>query len=324
VESVVRFVVPGLRADERALVVATADHLAQVEAALLAQGFATAALCERGDLVLVDADEVLSDLLVDGMPDRQRFAALVERSVGAAWDDGRRIRVFGEMVALLWDQGNVAAVLELESLWNELLKTQPFALFCAYPMRAFGREEDEAAFHDVCDAHSVVLPSERYSHLEDPDQRSRAVAILQHEAIVGINERIALRQALHQRDVELERLRALDRLRARLVSVLTPDSPAADPAGRRSRAARAVDTVGKTACRQVSGVLGVKCSFVEGLPDDAPDVVANVVRVPVTDGNVTHGVLRVDLPPSRILDDDELTFLRAAAGTMAAAFAQST
>jgi hypothetical protein len=317
-DSIVRFIAPGLVAGERAVVVATLAHREEIVAGLTAQGFAVAELTERGDLLLVDATELLSRLMVNGLLDRARFHELVGGLLDRAHAEGRTLRIFGEMVALLWEEGNVAGVLALESMWNELLRSQPVALFCAYPMRAFDREESEAAFHEVCDAHTVVLPSERYSDLSGADQRSRAVAVLQHEAIVGINERIALRQTLHQQEVQLQRLRALDRLRSRLVASL---AQAPDTAGT-GWTQGGVDTVRKTACRQVRTVLGaLDCTFSPGAEVDGqpPGDVAHV-GVAVSDGRVVHGVLRVQLTPDRHLDDDERFFLQEVADTLAVAF----
>jgi hypothetical protein len=58
--------------------------------------------------------------MVGGAPEGERFrdtiGALIERTAAG----GRRVRVFNEMVALLWDAGDVASTLALEDLWNDL------------------------------------------------------------------------------------------------------------------------------------------------------------------------------------------------------------
>lgn len=56
------------------------------------------------------------------------------------------LTVFGEMVALLWAQGNKQGALELEALWNDVLSERTFYLHCAYPRRAFSNE-DESRLH---------------------------------------------------------------------------------------------------------------------------------------------------------------------------------
>jgi AcrR family transcriptional regulator len=67
-------------------------------------------------------------------------------------------------VARLWQAGQVNAALELEALWNDLLRQLPFTLFCAYPKRSVtGRAvtggEDIDAFAQVCGLHSTILPA---------------------------------------------------------------------------------------------------------------------------------------------------------------------
>ena len=43
----------------------------------------------------------------------------------------RRVRVFGEMVDLLW-RSNLPAAIRLEQLWSELIESANLSLFCAY------------------------------------------------------------------------------------------------------------------------------------------------------------------------------------------------
>ena len=66
----------------------------------------------------------------------------------------RRVRVYGEMVALLWAAGDTDAAIALEGLWNELAETHEFALLCAYPMSAFKNAAGAAAFEQVCGTHT--------------------------------------------------------------------------------------------------------------------------------------------------------------------------
>ena len=75
--------------------------------------------------------------MVSGSPDPRLFNQVVGSLVAQLAEGGRGVRAFGEMVAILWEQGNRAAAVRLEELWNELQKTQTFALFCAYPIEGF-------------------------------------------------------------------------------------------------------------------------------------------------------------------------------------------
>ena len=100
--------------------------------------------------------------------EREAGVPLLER-------DGRRVRAFGEMVALLWAQGNQAGAIRLEELWNDLARTHLFSLLCGYPMNAFSRQNDVPPFSEVCTCHSRVLPA------ETPRERERTSSNQQHD-----------------------------------------------------------------------------------------------------------------------------------------------
>ena len=66
------------------------------------------------------------------------------------------VRGFGEMVALLWDAGQLDAAIELEAMWNEMASQFSFSLLCAYPQAATSGEEHSDALAHVCDAHTQI------------------------------------------------------------------------------------------------------------------------------------------------------------------------
>ena len=63
------------------------------------------------------------------------------------------------------------------------METSPLTLLCAYPMQTFEDEASAAPFKRVCEEHTGVIPSESYSLLADPGDRSRAVAQIQQRAV---------------------------------------------------------------------------------------------------------------------------------------------
>lgn len=91
------------------------------------------------------------------MPDAARFRATMGELISLAAQGGRGVCIYGEMVAVLWDQGNIAAAIALERLWNDLAATHAFSLLCAYPIRAFDTDAGSAQFQQVCGQHSRVL-----------------------------------------------------------------------------------------------------------------------------------------------------------------------
>ena len=184
VTSVSTFFAAALRSGEACVLVATAAHRAAVEEALTSGGACDLlAARARGQYTALDAAETLATFMVDGQPDPQRF----DRSVGDVMRGAARgragVRAFGEMVALLWAQGNRAAAIRLEELWNDLQRDVRFTLFCAYPMSGFGDDDGHPlGLAHVCAHHSRVVPAESYSALATPDDRLRAIATLQQKA----------------------------------------------------------------------------------------------------------------------------------------------
>lgn len=121
--------------------------------------------------------------MVEGKPDVSRFRRVMARTLKKASAGGQHVRVFGEMVALLWMDDQQQAALRLEELWNELReRVVPFTLLCAYPLTLFARGADVLPFAEICQRHALVLPDGRYSALSLPAERLREVTVLQQKA----------------------------------------------------------------------------------------------------------------------------------------------
>jgi signal transduction histidine kinase len=196
--SIARFIGPGLiDGDDSAIVAATPQHRDALEKALEKAGCDVERMIEQGRYVALDADDLLARFMVDDRPDPMLFSEVVGGIVARVAAPGRRVRIFGEMVAQLWAAGNVTAAADLEELWNKLAQVHPFTLFCAYPIRGF---EDGSVdmFERICDSHSRVIPAESYTQLESPDERLREIASLQHY-IVSEDARIREREEFLRR-----------------------------------------------------------------------------------------------------------------------------
>ncbi len=180
--SVSDYIATALRSGDAAVVVATRPHRQGVEERLQAYGLDLAAARADGQYVSLDADETLSRFMVAGEPDPGRFVELIGGIISQATEGGRQVRVFGEMVALLAEEGNHTAVVRLEELWNGLQKIHSFSLFCAYPMDQFSKESPAQLLGDVCAEHSSVIPAESYAALPTSEDRLRAIAALQQKA----------------------------------------------------------------------------------------------------------------------------------------------
>ncbi|HZU75780.1 MAG TPA: PAS domain S-box protein, partial [Dehalococcoidia bacterium] len=158
-DAVTGFLVDGLRRGRPALVVATPAHRVELEARLVASGLDLAAARAAGLYSERDAAETLAQLLLDDLPDPQRF----EQVIGGLVDEvgrGGPLHVFGEMVALLAEGDNHAAALRLEELWNSLQERRAFSLLCAYPLQGFTSPAGTAHLGPVCVVHSRILPAD--------------------------------------------------------------------------------------------------------------------------------------------------------------------
>jgi signal transduction histidine kinase len=248
IDRVADFLAAGLDAGQPLIAILTAQHRAALTDRLAELGYGDDEIHGGRRLLLLDAREVLDALMVDGMPDERRFtigvadvmARFMAEHVAAhiAGDmaghfgehEGAPARVFGELVDLLWMDGNPDAAIRLERLWNELAGRLDFALLCAYSMDRFADVSHAGRFMDVCREHGHVLPTERYTRASDAE-RSLQVSMLQQRA-----------RAL---ETELERRAELD---ARLRTAVA----AHDDLLREERAARAEAERARTAALEAS------------------------------------------------------------------------
>lgn len=155
--AVVPYLAAGLDGGDVAVVIVTEAHRRVFEAEILANGVDVSIAEANGSLLVFDAASTLAAIAIDGQIDRDAFHEVVGGPMRRAASRGRRLRAFGEMVALLWDAGAVLAAIELEALWNELGHELDFSLFCAYPSASVVGHEHAEALQQVCRMHTSVV-----------------------------------------------------------------------------------------------------------------------------------------------------------------------
>jgi anti-anti-sigma regulatory factor len=153
VASVRDYLAPALRQGDGALVIATPGHRHAFASALAGSGVDLEAAGEEGRYLAVDAEEALSRFMTERGADPSRFTTMVNDLVAGVTRSGRRVRVYGEMVAVLWAEGNVFAAIAVEDLWNDLARLHPLSVLCAYPTAGFGTVETAGSFRAVCQLH---------------------------------------------------------------------------------------------------------------------------------------------------------------------------
>lgn len=159
VHAVALFAIQGFERGEALVLVLTPGLRLDLERRLEREGWDVPYLEESSQLTFLDAEAILSEFMVDGMPDAEFFARALGKRIVAVRGDGRwtRIRAFGEMVNLLWDT-NLPATIRLEELWNDLVAKESLTLFCAYCVsgdESQGRKDFPAVLQR---AHTHLIP----------------------------------------------------------------------------------------------------------------------------------------------------------------------
>jgi hypothetical protein len=161
-ETLESYVINGIRAGESVIVIATAPHRRHLERRLKARGIDVEKAKLSDDYIALDANDVLATFLKEGWPDEDRLRETLSAVFARARENHKRLRIFGEMVAVLWGLGQAAATLRLERLWNAILEGEGIPLFCAYPRNGF----NDSTLHSlelICNTHSHVLPQQPIS-----------------------------------------------------------------------------------------------------------------------------------------------------------------
>jgi DcmR-like sensory protein len=150
---VAAFIGEGLKAGQPALVIGTREHRVGIASALRVRGFDVDRLRKTGNLMMLDARDMLATFMIDDEPDAGLFHEQASLAI-ATLCRGRRdctIRAYGEMVDLLWKDGQHVAAILVEMLWNKLAATADFSLLCGY---ATGNFYKEASVADICSQHT--------------------------------------------------------------------------------------------------------------------------------------------------------------------------
>jgi hypothetical protein len=138
-----------------AIVIASPEHRREFETRLGQAGVDLATARDDGSYLALDAGQTLRELMTADKLDSAAFDRVIGAAIRAAGAGGRPVRAFGEMVALLWDDGLVNDAVQLEAMWEDLGSRHPFSLFCGY--RADSATRDLDAFAEVCRLHGEIV-----------------------------------------------------------------------------------------------------------------------------------------------------------------------
>jgi hypothetical protein len=190
--AVCRFAAAALANGEGVILVPTVAHWDAFRPRLEAEGVDVKAAQARGQLTVVDADDLLPGFMREAMPDAPVFLGLAADVIARSRAGGRysRVRWWGEMVNILWERGEVAASMNLEDLFDQLAHKEDIAIFCSFLMDNFNGDVHARMLPRLGENHSHLIPVEDYARLE------RAVSFALRETVGPDESRVLEDQLL--------------------------------------------------------------------------------------------------------------------------------
>ena len=150
------FVGEGINSGDSVIVIATKEHIQGLEERMRKCGLYIEFLIREELYIPVDAGELISTFMVKDWPDPILFKKEINKLIERAGRNRRKIRAFGEMVALLWSRGQNGATVQLEHLWNHIKQKNELSLFSAYPKSGF-TQDINSSINQICGCHTRMI-----------------------------------------------------------------------------------------------------------------------------------------------------------------------
>ena len=131
VDQITAFIREGLADGERVIALATSSHWDAVSARLEQTGVDHVRATAEGRLILVDAEDALERITMDG----EIQVAMFREMVAPLLSPHRKTRIYGEVVSLLAERGNVEDAMALEALGHELTGALGVRILCGYQVQ---------------------------------------------------------------------------------------------------------------------------------------------------------------------------------------------
>jgi len=162
--AVARFAAAGLTAGEAVLLTGTKAHLAVIERELGAAGVDVPAVTRNAQLVLSDVHESIVQVAPQGRLEPKRFDEVACGALENALRYGRfgGVRWWGEITNTLYHSGNRKAGMEAEKLGVAAARKHDATVFCSFHGDRFDSRGYDEVLHELCCAHSHVIPAENY------------------------------------------------------------------------------------------------------------------------------------------------------------------
>ena len=149
IDTITSFIRGGLDLNETVLVMVTAQHRQELSKTL------TGDELRNDKLRFFDVRNFLALFMVEGWPNESQFMHVIETILGRGCKTSK-VRVFGEAVEVLCQEGKAAAALRLEELGNILVSTYHCYILCAYSLLTMFEKADNETQARICQLHHDV------------------------------------------------------------------------------------------------------------------------------------------------------------------------
>jgi hypothetical protein len=157
--NVCRFTAYALERGGAAGFLATRAHGTAFLEGLKGMGLSPVGALGEGRLVAMDAHQALWQIMQGGHPDRAAFDDLVGGMLSGLSSAARGgpVRVYGELVGILWEAGQPTDAIRLENLFNSIRLTAQFDLLCGYPIDIFGEDFQSDGIGELFRTHTELV-----------------------------------------------------------------------------------------------------------------------------------------------------------------------
>ncbi len=178
VEGLTHYLTEGLHNGEAVVVFAKPALRKAVISEMMARNLDVHAIKSQGQIRFFDAEFLLSSMLVDDVVlEEQAFEEYVGAQIEVSRSNFGKVRVYGGMVAVLWNNEKYDTAMQLENFWVNLTKKLEFSLLCSYSLGHHEPSTYEEALQFICTCHKHLAPLEKYD-FSNKDENEELVDIL--------------------------------------------------------------------------------------------------------------------------------------------------
>jgi CheY-like chemotaxis protein len=184
--AIAEFLTQDANSDE-ALILVCRPRTFDAVAKHLESGWYGPALDDADRILFVDAEAALPQIMDGQTFNPVRAERLFKDVLSQAGSSPPSVRLYGEIVDMLCEQGRHTTALQFEGLASVLLGVNPrLSILCGYALERFKEDTDGVQLRAVCQKHTHVIPAENFTDALDERVWRERGTTLQHSALSGM------------------------------------------------------------------------------------------------------------------------------------------